>query len=278
MPRTGLDAAAVTEAGAAVADDLGLDRLSMSVVAERLGVKPPSLYKHVDSLATLIHRIATLGATEVGDILRDAVQGVAGREALAAAAQALRRYVKQYPGRYAATTGARPISEDEDDPLVTALERALAPLEAVLHGYQLDTTDKIHALRDAAQHLARLRDAGILRRLPHRHRHRRQLHLADRVRRPRAARTGVGVRTRTRCKALSRGHVKIAAGWRARREREARSAVPQDVGGGVMKLAAAVLEVADDDEQARCRAAEAVPAPDMSTSPRRALVVRASWC
>ena len=147
MPRAGLDAAAVTEAGAAVADELGLDRLNMSIVAERLGVKTPSLYKHVDGLGALIHRIATLGATEVGDTLRDAVQGVAGREALAAAAQALRRYVKQYPGRYAATTGIRPISEDEDDPLVPALERALAPLEAVLHAYQLDTTDKIHALR-----------------------------------------------------------------------------------------------------------------------------------
>ena len=147
MPRAGLDVAAVTEAGAAVADELGLDRLSTSVVAERLGVRTPSLYKHVDGLGALIHRIATLGATEVGDTLRDAVQGVAGREALAAAAQALRRYVKQYPGRYAATTGIRPISEDEDDPLVPALERALAPLEAVLHGYQLDTTDKIHALR-----------------------------------------------------------------------------------------------------------------------------------
>ena len=145
MPRAGLDAAAVTEAGAAVADELGLDRLNMSIVAERLGVKTPSLYKHVDGLGALIHRIATLGATEVGDTLRDAVQGVAGREALAAAAQALRRYVKQYPGRYAATTGIRPISDD--DPLVPALERALAPLEAVLHGYQLDTTDKIHALR-----------------------------------------------------------------------------------------------------------------------------------
>jgi AcrR family transcriptional regulator len=145
MPRAGLDAATVTRAGAALADEIGLGQLSMSVVAERLGVKTPSLYKHVDSLAALTHRIAVLGAVEVGDTLRDAMQGVSGRDALAAAAQALRSYVKEHPGRYAATTGARPA--DADDPLAPALDRTLSSLTAVLHGYQLGETDRIHALR-----------------------------------------------------------------------------------------------------------------------------------
>jgi AcrR family transcriptional regulator len=145
MPRAGLDAAAVTRAGAALADEIGLGQLSMSVVAERLGVKTPSLYKHVDSLAALTHRIAILGAVEVGDTLRDAMQGVSGRDALAAAAQALRTYVKEHPGRYAATTGARPA--DADDPLAPALGRTLSSLTAVLHGYQLEEGDRIHALR-----------------------------------------------------------------------------------------------------------------------------------
>jgi AcrR family transcriptional regulator len=145
MPRAGLDAATVIAAAATLADEIGLDRLSMSLVADRLGVKTPSLYKHVDSLAALTHSVAVLAATEVGDALRDAMQGVAGREALAAAAQALRGYVKQHPGRYAATTGARP--SGPDDPLMPALERTLGSLAAVLHGYQLDDADEIHALR-----------------------------------------------------------------------------------------------------------------------------------
>ncbi|NQX13081.1 WHG domain-containing protein [Microbacteriaceae bacterium VKM Ac-2855] len=145
MPRAGLDAAAVTEAGASLADEIGLDRLTMSLVAERLGVKAPSLYKHVDGLAALTHRIAVLGATEVGDALRDAMQGVAGRDALSAAAHTLRGYVKEHPGRYAATTGARPTGDD--DPLASALGRTLASLEAVLHGYPVGEAEKLHALR-----------------------------------------------------------------------------------------------------------------------------------
>lgn len=145
MPRAGLDAATVIEAGAALADERGLDRLSMSAVAERLGVRTPSLYKHVDSLAALEHRIAVCGATEVGDTVRDATQGRAGGEALVAAAHALRGYVRLHPGRYAATTGAR--ARGAEDPLTPAIERTLSSLAAVLRGYRLPAEDETHALR-----------------------------------------------------------------------------------------------------------------------------------
>ncbi|WP_159617925.1 TetR/AcrR family transcriptional regulator [Arthrobacter zhaoguopingii] len=145
MPRAGLDAAAVTEAGAVLADEIGFAELSMSLVAERLGVKTPSLYKHVDGLADLARRICVLAVTELGEAVRDATQGRARRDALEGAAQALRGYVKQHPGRYAATVGVRPTGPD--DPLAAALERALIPLSAVLLGYRLDPADEVHAVR-----------------------------------------------------------------------------------------------------------------------------------
>lgn len=145
MPRAGLVPATVAQAAAEVADEIGLSQLNMSVVAERLGVKAPSLYKHVDGLADLVHRVATLGAVELGDALRDATQGLAGRDALAAAARTVRAYVRAHPGRYAATTGAAPASPD--DPLAGALDRILASLAAVLHGYDLDPAERTHAAR-----------------------------------------------------------------------------------------------------------------------------------
>ncbi len=145
MPRAGLDAAAVTEAGAALADEIGFAQLSMSLVAERLGVRTPSLYKHVDGLADLARRICILAVTELGDAVRDATQGRARRDALEGAAQALRGYVKQHPGRYAATVGVRPTGPE--DPLAAALERALTPFSAVLLGYHLNPADEIHAVR-----------------------------------------------------------------------------------------------------------------------------------
>jgi AcrR family transcriptional regulator len=138
VPRAGLGLVSVTEAGAALVDELGFHRLSMGLVAERLGVKTPSLYKHVTSRADLAHRIAVLAMGELADAIRDATQGRSGKEALVAGAQATRTYVLRHPGRYAAGNAA---------PLIPAIGRVMASWAAMLHGYRLDPDQEIHALR-----------------------------------------------------------------------------------------------------------------------------------
>ena len=145
MPRAGLGPALVTEAGAALADETGLAHLSMGLLAERLGVKTPSLYKHVENIADLTHRIGVLAMNELADAIRDATQGRAGGDALFAAAQAMRTFVHEHPGRYAAGNDARPTGPH--DPLLPAARRVLDSLSAALHGYQLDPDQEIHALR-----------------------------------------------------------------------------------------------------------------------------------
>jgi AcrR family transcriptional regulator len=146
VPRAGLTPASVTEAAAALADEVGFDQLSMGLLAERLGVKAPSLYKHVTNQAELAHRVAILAMIELGDAIRDAIQGLAGSDALAAGAQAMRAYVKQHPGRYAAgDAAARPTGPD--DPLIAATKRVMASWAAMLHGYRIDPDQEIHAMR-----------------------------------------------------------------------------------------------------------------------------------
>jgi AcrR family transcriptional regulator len=145
MPKSRLTPASVTEAGAALVDEIGFASLSMGLLAERLGVKTPSLYKHVTSQADLAHRIAVLAMTEVSEAIRDAIQGRAGRDALAAGAQAMRMYVREHPGRYAAGNAARPTGPD--DPLIPADGRVVASWAAMLRGYRLDSSQEIHALR-----------------------------------------------------------------------------------------------------------------------------------
>jgi AcrR family transcriptional regulator len=145
VPRAGLTPAIVTEAGAALADEVGFAQLSMGLVAERLGVKTPSLYKHVTNQADLVHRIAVQAANELADTIRDATQGRAGSDAFTAGAQAMRAYVKQHPGRYAAGNAARPTGPD--DPLIAALDRVLASWAAMVLGYGIDPGQKIHVLR-----------------------------------------------------------------------------------------------------------------------------------
>jgi AcrR family transcriptional regulator len=145
VARSGLAPASVTEAGAVLADEIGFYQLSMGPLAERLGVRTPSLYKHVDSLADLARRIAVLATTELGDAIRDATQGRSDSDALAAAARTLWRYAREHPGRYTAANSARPTGPN--DPLVAARGRLLDSFAAVLLGYRLDPGQQIHALR-----------------------------------------------------------------------------------------------------------------------------------
>ena len=118
MPRAGLGTAAVVAAGADLADEIGFSGLTMGQLAERVGVRTPSLYKHVASQDDLHRRIAALALTEAADAIGAATQGRAGRDALRAAARALRDFVVAHPGRYAATIGLRPTGPD--DPITAA--------------------------------------------------------------------------------------------------------------------------------------------------------------
>lgn len=145
MARAGLTPESVTAAGAELIDEVGVDGLSMGLLAERLGVKSPSLYKHVEGIADLEHRIAVQAANELADAIRDATQGKAGSDALAAAAGAMRTFFMEHPGRSAVANRARPVGPD--DPIVAARGRVLESYAAVLSGYRLDSVQEVHAVR-----------------------------------------------------------------------------------------------------------------------------------
>ncbi|MHA3702150.1 TetR/AcrR family transcriptional regulator [Jatrophihabitans sp. YIM 134969] len=132
-------------AGAALADEVGLPALTMGLLAERVGVRAPSLYKHVTGLDDLVRGIAALAAEQAADAVGAAIQGYAGADALAAAAQAFRAFVVGHPGRYAATVGLVPTGAD--DPFLVASARLMDVFTAVLRGYDIAPSDTDHALR-----------------------------------------------------------------------------------------------------------------------------------
>jgi AcrR family transcriptional regulator len=145
VPRAGLSGEDVAATAAGLADEFGFQAVTMGLVAERLGVRTPSLYKHVGGLEDLRHRVATLAMTEFGEVIRDAVQGQAGFDALAAALTAVRGYVTAHPGRYAATVGAE--FTGPDDPLLAASTRVINSIAAVLRGYGIREDEMDHAIR-----------------------------------------------------------------------------------------------------------------------------------
>ncbi|WP_067139152.1 TetR/AcrR family transcriptional regulator [Microtetraspora malaysiensis] len=162
MARAGLTADRVTLTGAELADDVGLDHVTMSAVARRLGVKDASLYAHVRNLEDLRGRIALLAADEKTIRIAEAIAGRAGKDALVAYANAYRQYAHDHPGRYTATQ--IPIQIDPE-----LLARAPGPRRAVeltysmLRAYALDEpdlTDAVRLLRSTLHGFISLEAAG----------------------------------------------------------------------------------------------------------------------
>src|SRR5205814_2140053 len=106
VPRAGLNAERVAAEAAAVADEVGLDRLTLAAVAQRLGVSLPSLYKHVRGLDGLRRDLSVLSVRELTGVLSAAAVGRSGRDGLVAIAAAYREYARAHPGRAAATVRA----------------------------------------------------------------------------------------------------------------------------------------------------------------------------
>lgn len=129
-------------AEAAVLADQG--ELSLAALAGRLGVRVPSLYKHVGGLDDLRRRLALAAIGELTAAIGEATVGRSGRDALHACATAYRAYAGAHPGRYAVIQRAPGPGEAE---LHAAATRLTGLMLAILRGYGLDEGATVHATR-----------------------------------------------------------------------------------------------------------------------------------
>jgi AcrR family transcriptional regulator len=143
MPRAGLSAGAVVDLALDIIDAQGQEALALSSVAARAGVAPPSLYKHVGSLAELRSLVAARILDEMTDLATAAVMGLSGDAAIAALMRRLRAYAVEHPARYLAV----PPDPVHDPALAEPANRFLGVFLAVLRSYDLQGPAAIHAIR-----------------------------------------------------------------------------------------------------------------------------------
>jgi len=130
-----------------MADELGYDALTLTVLADRLGVAVPSLYKHIASLEALRVGIAVLALRELGSAMQAAAARTSRERqpsALTAIADAYRGYAARRPGCYAATIRA---AGPTHPALAEASALALTTAYAALAELGLEGADAVHAAR-----------------------------------------------------------------------------------------------------------------------------------
>ena len=142
--RMGLDRRAVIAAAVDIVDRHGAGALTMTRLADGLGIRLPSLYAHVRGQLDLRRELWLWSVADMGEHLGASVMGRSGADALAAFAVALRDYARRYPGRYQLTLDP-PVPFDEEAAL--ARRRANAPFKAVIRSFGLDDETAVHTGR-----------------------------------------------------------------------------------------------------------------------------------
>ena len=138
---------AVVQAAADLINMEGSDGLSLNRLAEKLAIRTPSLYNHVDGLPGLQRELAVMNARLLADRLSAVAIGKSGTELFMDVAQVFRSYVKEYPGLYVSTLRSSRNQDVRDENLMREEERALTIGLAVAASFGLQGESAIHAVR-----------------------------------------------------------------------------------------------------------------------------------
>lgn len=143
MARAGLTEDRLVRAAAELADDSGLESVTISALARRFAVRPASIYSHVAGLDDLLDQTAQLALQDLAEHLAEALAGQAGRGALFAFANVHRDYAHSHPGRWQAAQ--RRLGPDAA--AASAGGRIARFGRAIMSGYGLSADDETHAVR-----------------------------------------------------------------------------------------------------------------------------------
>lgn len=154
MGRPGLNRSTVIAAAADLADELGFDAVTISVLARHLGVRSPTLYSHISGATDLRTAVTAYVLDELADRTSQAMAGE-GRDLLVAYADAIRDFARRSPGRYDATTRQRvpPASDSAAEipeslaAAITAGRRNADLALAVVRSYGIGETNETYAVR-----------------------------------------------------------------------------------------------------------------------------------
>jgi AcrR family transcriptional regulator len=144
VPRAGLTNTIVVEAAEAMIDEPDAIPLTLAALAARVGVKQPSLYKHIDGMDDLRRSIALRAKLELAGVMARSAVGKAGGDAITSMSRSFRTWAAAHPGRYAATVRA-PVAGDADDE-AASLEITKVAFE-IMSSLGLQGDDAVDAIR-----------------------------------------------------------------------------------------------------------------------------------
>ncbi|MGW8115105.1 TetR/AcrR family transcriptional regulator [Caproicibacterium sp. NSD3] len=159
--KKGLDSQTILNAAAELAEEKGLENISLLQVAEKLGVKPPSLYNHLSGLQELSSGIAKLAISRLEDAIRSAAVGRSKENALMAIASAYRKFAKENPELYKAILRFPTYNDSNVQEAGHAVVRILYQVMEPYHYSQEEMISFVRGFRSALHGFVSLEEAGF---------------------------------------------------------------------------------------------------------------------
>lgn len=144
MPRIGLTRDKVIRTAAMLANERGLSAVTITTLAEYLGIKKPSLYNHVKSQEDIYYGIMVYGWTEGAQVIVDEIDDDEPKEALKAYARKFYDYAVNNKGIFDAMLWYNKYDSEE---LIQATEK--------IYEFFFRQTDKLGIDRTVANHILR---------------------------------------------------------------------------------------------------------------------------
>jgi len=142
--RVGLDKNAILKAAANMADAKGIANVTLKALAAELGVKSPSLYKHISGLDELNKELMLYGWKALENEIVRAAIGKSKDDAMVAICCAYRNYVTLHPGVFEAMQWYNMYQSEEH---LQATNDIVSVLFQVLAAYDLNEEQKVHIVR-----------------------------------------------------------------------------------------------------------------------------------
>lgn len=151
MSRVGLERNKIIAHAAQMANETGLDQVSLKVLAQELGVKSPSLYNHIKGLEDLKRGIMLYGWRQMTERIGTSVIGVSGHEAIRNICYAFYEYATENPGIFNAMLWYNKYEDEETNDVTGELFGVLFEITASLHISEENCNHFIRTLRGLLQ-------------------------------------------------------------------------------------------------------------------------------
>ena len=144
MARMGLDKSAVISRAAQLANDVGLENITLKALANDLNIQPPSLYSHIRGLEDLKKELMLYGWLQMEDQILEAVAGISGYDAIEAICRTFMRYATTNPGVFNAMLWYNKFENDEAN---NATQKLFSVVFKVFSSLNISQENSDHLMR-----------------------------------------------------------------------------------------------------------------------------------